>query len=331
MNIAIFGWYHHQNAGDDRMQYCLTRRLDGHTLAFLPAGRPPSIDLLRTYDAALIGGGGLLMRRGGLFRNMTRWIRQAGIPVALAGVSVERPDPELLSELRAFLDVCSFAWFRDRGSLEAIGAHPRAFVAPDITWLYPFEKSTVEGRGMAVNLRPPRDRNLELWRDHLEGLNVEVRPWPLYFERGGDRSVLAELFTALDIPTAFDPDVAATSAAVVTARYHGVQFALQMGRPFIALSHQPKTRRFLEEHGLEDLCLADDQLESGIAALEQAIANPDSSSQRLSPIRERLLEEVWTLTDEAFSRWIDEAASLPRPSRRLGSRIRKALNFGDLF
>ena len=93
MNIAIFGWYHHQNAGDDRMQSCLTRWLDGHTLAFLPAGRPPPIELLRTYDAVLIGGGGLIARSGGLFRGMAAWVRATRIPVGLAGVSVERYRP----------------------------------------------------------------------------------------------------------------------------------------------------------------------------------------------------------------------------------------------
>src|SRR6185436_6357089 len=54
VNIAVFGWYHHRNAGDDRIQQCLTRWLDGHTLAFLPAGRRPPVHLLRTYDAAIL-------------------------------------------------------------------------------------------------------------------------------------------------------------------------------------------------------------------------------------------------------------------------------------
>src|SRR5687768_15511039 len=102
MNIAIFGWYHHRNAGDDRIQQCLTRWLEGHTLAFLPAGRRPPVHLLRTCDAAILGGGGLIRDRGGMFRDMARWVRAAGIPVALAGVSVEGITPELRAELRAF-------------------------------------------------------------------------------------------------------------------------------------------------------------------------------------------------------------------------------------
>src|SRR6266498_1808139 len=133
MNIAVFGWYHHRNAGDDRIQYCITRWFDGHTLAFLPAGRRPPIHLLRTYDAAILGGGGLIMGEGGMFRHMTRWVRSSGIPVALAGVSVESITSGLRAEIRAFMDVCCFAWFRDKGSLEVVGEHPKAFVAPDIT------------------------------------------------------------------------------------------------------------------------------------------------------------------------------------------------------
>ena len=153
MNIAVFGWYHHQNAGDDRIQVCLTRWLEGHTLAFLPAGRPPPIHLLRTYDAAIIGGGGLIMGTGGMFRQMRRWVRLAGIPVALVGVSVENLTPGLRAELRAFLDVCCFAWFRDQGSLTALGPHPNAFVAPDVTWLYPFAPLPPATGGIALSLR----------------------------------------------------------------------------------------------------------------------------------------------------------------------------------
>jgi glycosyltransferase involved in cell wall biosynthesis len=222
MNIAIFGWYHHRNAGDDRIQQCLTRWLDGHTLAFLPAGRQPPVHLLRTCDAAIVGGGGILQREGGMFRGMARWVRRAGIPVALAGVSVEAITPGLRQELRGFLDVCCFAWFRDRGSLEAVGEHPRAFVAPDVTWLYPFEPAPEEGSGIAVSAGPGSLQPRDAWRAALMALGEPLHPWPLYFENDGDGRALRELIPDAVLPGEFDLDPARRAAAVLAGRFHAL-------------------------------------------------------------------------------------------------------------
>jgi hypothetical protein len=221
MNLAIFGWYHHRNAGDDRMQACLTRWLDGHTLAFLPAGRPPCVELLRTYDAALLGGGSIVNPQGGLFRDLCRWVRKAGIPVGIVGVTLDTITPAFRAEFRRFLDLdlCAFAWFRDQGSLDLVGAHPKAFAAPDLTWLYPIadigHKEAQEpqdtGSGtvpdsqlsapgsqpfpIAVCLRKRRDLPVAPWRAFLSELAAAghaLLPWPLYFEGGGDADALRQ-------------------------------------------------------------------------------------------------------------------------------------------
>jgi hypothetical protein len=308
MNIAVFGWYHHRNAGDDRMQQCLTRWLEGHTLAFLPAGRRPPVHLLRTYDAAILGGGGLIRDRGGMFRDMARWVRAAGIPVALAGVSVEGLTPELRAELRAFLDVCCFAWFRDRGSLEEVGGHPRAFVAPDITWLYPFEPAPGEGDGIAVT------------SSDLAVPDIPVHPWPLYFENGGDAAAFH-----LPVSEEFDLEPARRAAAVLTRRFHGLLFAIQLGRPALVDSEAPKVRRFLEDHGLQDW-----HLEGGLASEWPAFAGrwPRMREEALR-LRERLRDEVWQTTAPARERLLAAAAALPPPTRRIGGRLRKILDLGS--
>ena len=46
----------------------------------LPAGRCPA-SYARRWDAVLIGGGGILSARGGVFRDVARWIRRARVPV----------------------------------------------------------------------------------------------------------------------------------------------------------------------------------------------------------------------------------------------------------
>jgi polysaccharide pyruvyl transferase WcaK-like protein len=313
MNIAVFGWYHHRNAGDDRIQQCLTRWLEGHTLAFLPAGRRPPVHLLRTYDAAILGGGGLIRDRGGLFRGMARWVRAAGIPVAMVGVSVEGITPELRDELRAFLDVCCFAWFRDRGSLEAIGGHPRAFVAPDATWLYPFEPAAGEGKGLAVTSV----------RDDLDGLSWH--PWPLYFENGGDAAGLRKAFPDRLVPEEFDLEPARRAAAVLTRRFHGLLFAIQLGRPALVDSETPKVRRFLEDNGLQGWRLQGDLASEWPAFVERW---PRMREEALR-LRERLRDEVWKTTEPARERLLAVASALPPPSRRIGNRLREMLDLGS--
>lgn len=307
MNIAIFGWYHHRNAGDDRIQQCLVRWLEGHTLAFLPAGRRPPVHLLRTCDAAILGGGGLIRDRGGMFRDMARWVRAAGIPVALAGVSVEGMTPELRSELREFLDLCSFAWFRDRGSLEEVGEHPNAFVAPDVTWLYPYEPAPAEGDGVAVTSAD------------LAVPGVPLHPWPLYFENGGDAAAFHSA------PDEFDLEPARRAAAVLTRRFHGLLFALQLGRPALVDSAAPKVRRFLEDNGLRGWALQGDLASAWPAFVDRWPAMRDEALR----LRERLREEVWTKTAPARERLLAAASALPPPGRRIGNRLRGLLDLGS--
>lgn len=315
MNIAVFGWYHHRNAGDDRIQQCLTRWLDGHTLAFLPAGRRPPVDLLRTCDAAILGGGGLIRDEGGMFRGMARWVRQAGIPVALAGVSVEGITPGLRRELREFLDVCCFAWFRDRGSLEAVGDHPRAFVAPDATWLYPLEPVEAEGRGLAVSVAPGTLQPRQLWRDALASCEEPLHPWPLYFENGGDARALRELIPDAVLPREFDLDPARRAAAVLAGRFHALLFALQLGRPALAASDAPKVRRFLDDNALRSWSVSEP------GSLRWPGTRPRMREQALQ-VRARLHDEVWEKTEPVRERLLDAASRLPPPNRRLRNLLR---------
>jgi hypothetical protein len=318
MNIAVFGWYHHRNAGDDRIQQCLTRWLEGHTLAFLPAGRQPPIHLLRTCDAAILGGGGLIHDRGGMFRDMARWVRAAGIPVALAGVSVEGIAPELRAELRAFLDVCCFAWFRDRGSLAEVGEHPKAFVAPDVTWLYPFEPAAGEGEGLAVTSGISA-------RDDLAALGMPAHPWPLYFENGGDAAKLRDLLPDRPVSDEFDLEPARRAAAVLTGRFHGLLFSIQLGRPALATSDAPKVRRFLEDNGLEGWHLQGDLASEWPAFVARW---PRMRAEALG-LRERLRDEVWERTAPARERLLAAASALPPPGRRIGNRLREMLDLGS--
>lgn len=288
MNIAVFGWYHHRNAGDDRLQYAITRWLDGHTLAFLPAGRrtPPS-SFLRTYDAVLIGGGGILQRRGGVFRDMARWAKRAGIPVALVGVSAERLPHDLRREVWAFLDVCRFAWFRDDASVRAVGPHPSAFVAPDLTWLYPFPVVPL-GTGTAVSIRAGAGVPVDEWRRSLAALTGPVRPWPLYFESRADGRALEAVLPGTAMPEEFTLQPLVDSSVVVSSRYHGLVFGVQSGRTVIGVGGEPKVRRFLDEAGLGEWWLPEDRLDDLASRVADAHAHAALVDTGPASLRARL-------------------------------------------
>lgn len=308
MNIAVFGWYHHRNAGDDRLQYCITRWLDGHTLAFLPAGRAtPPISFLRSYDAVLIGGGGVLQKRGGVFRDMARWVRRSRVPVALIGVSAERLPDDLRSELCSFLDVCSFAWFRDTASLDAVGAPPRAFVAPDLTWLYPFPV-VPRGPGTAVCLRAGSGVPVTSWREALGDLPGPVRAWPLYFESEADTRALESVLPGTPTPDEFSLEPLVDTSVVVSSRYHALLFGLQSGRDVMGVGGEPKVRRFLEDVGLGEWWLPEDELSdlpARVADLRRRSPLADGARQALCA---RLHTEATEAARTSLARLASEAA-----------------------
>ena len=322
MNIAVFGWYHHQNAGDDRMQQCITRWFDGHTLAFLPAGRPVPMELLRTYDAVILGGGGIVTSRGGMFRDVASWVRRFGGPVALCGVSVENLSNDLARELRSALDLMSFAWFRDQGSLEALGAHPKAFVAPDLTWLYPFEQRP-SGQGTAIGLRREGELPVDEWRAAFDEVDGPRRPWPLYFESGGDAE-LAERLLGLapgSVEPEFSLEPARGAARIVTGRFHGLIFGMQLGRPVLTVSSRPKVVRFLEEHGLGEWRVDEDDPGGFRVLWPRFLDAEEEIRDRVLELRTRLIRGVDERTRDPLRRFLDQAAA----SRRRRGGVRSAL------
>jgi len=331
MNIAVFGWYHHRNAGDDRIQYCISRWLDGHTLAFLPAGRPVPVHMLRTYDAAIIGGGGLIMTEGGVFKKMSRWISAAGIPVACVGVSVEALTPGLRDELREFLDQCCFGWFRDQASLDEIGPHPNAFVAPDITWLYPFPLLPAASNGVALCLRKRNGLAIEKWKRAVEQLGERVTPWPLYFEEGGDAEILRRVMPGESIPDEFNLAPLKESAIVIAERYHGVIFALQSGRPALAVSSLPKTRRFMKEHDLSQWCTSETEPEKLRVVLQSMNDNREKLLHQVLQLRSSLCQRVTLQAQKARELLLTAAGALPQPNRRWNHRVRQALDLGSYY
>lgn len=319
MNVLVLGWYHHRNAGDDRMERVLTEWLEGHTLGFLPAGRPLPAAYARRWDAVLIGGGGLLQRRGGVFGHLDRFVRRARVPVGLVGVSAEAAPDDLAAELRAAADRCVVLWFRDRGSLEALGLddHPRAMVGPDLTWLRPVEADpavTPDRTGVAVAAAPHAGLDPEAWRPALAALPAPLRPWPFWLEHGADRRALGELLPGAAVPAHHDLAPALHAAVVVSARYHGLVFGLQLGRPVVGVGDSPKVRRLLEEVGLGRCWVGADRPDRLGEVVGAHLADLPAADREAAEVAERLRADAAGCGAEVRRRL--EAAARPLEGRR---------------
>jgi polysaccharide pyruvyl transferase WcaK-like protein len=256
---------------------------------------------------------------------MAQWVRAAGIPVALVGISIERITEPLRDELRGFLAGAELAWFRDRASLDEVGADARAFVAPDLSWLLPFPMLPPPGgRAVALALRKQGGLDLERWRAVVARIDRPVRAWPLYFEHEGDREPLKAVLPDEPVPDEFSLRALDSSSIAVSLRYHGILFAVQAGRPVIAVSSQPKVERFMHEQGLGDWHLGDNDIER-LPALIDAIARQEAHAiERVRALRARLSSEAAACGSGVRTRLLNAAAQTAGRRERW-SRIRRPL------
>ncbi|AIK96940.1 polysaccharide pyruvyl transferase family protein [Candidatus Odyssella acanthamoebae] len=146
MKVAVFGWYGHDNAGDERIKYSLEYFLK--TLGGIDAvnfydlhkhaiqGKTSKFD---HYDLIIIGGGGLILSQ----HNYHDFIMGIGTKIITAGVSVETAligNPKKFAE--ALLEKSSAFLVRDQASKEKLTPLDRdnkVVVSSDLTFLTPFE------------------------------------------------------------------------------------------------------------------------------------------------------------------------------------------------
>ena len=300
MRVAVFGFYHADNFGDDRLMQMWVRLLREHQCTFFQHHAPPSLGLLREFELILIGGGGLVWNHVGIWKDVRRWTTRCGIPVGVAGLGVNQAPGELEEEMAALVDRSEFFFVRDEKSKRLLGAPDTVQVAPDLSWLFPFDSGPTEnGRGIAVNLCPRASVDPDSVRELLAG--ETLLPFPLYLRAKEDLGYL-EALTGGRVASEFRLTPLLESEMAVVCRYHAVQFAVQIGKPFLAIIYDDKVRRFLGDHGLSDLAIEPDQ----VSELKQRIAwlrsNRDEISGRLEKTRQRLLESAEELRGAIIGR-----------------------------
>jgi polysaccharide pyruvyl transferase WcaK-like protein len=261
MKIAIFGYYNALNAGDDRLQFCITRLFQGHTLVFLPHYLPPPVEYLQSFDWLLIGGGGLVFEQVGVWCNTARWLKQCRAKVGVLGVGVNHIFPELLNEVTNIIDASEFFYVRDCES-KALLNHPKVQVYPDLSWCFPlqregYSKANCEDSSIALNLLPCHWKNFEPEAWVAELSKTSIHPFPLHFGQARDADLLSQYYEA--VPSEFSLEPLINSQLLVACRFHAIIFAMQLGKPFVAINYDHKVKRLLTEADLLECCLETDE------------------------------------------------------------------------
>lgn len=198
MKIAVFGWYGHNNAGDERIKYCLDHFLkqqsgisavdfyDLHEHAI--HGQTDKFD---HYDLVIIGGGGIILSQC----NYHDFIYGIKTKIATLGISVER---RVLSGntkkfAEALLEKSIAVIVRDEQSknkMLACGIDKDIKVSGDLTFLEPYVLAdAVENNVLGINLLPkPKNFDYSL-------LSIPMIDW---FIRQADRFRLPGFFPTVD-------------------------------------------------------------------------------------------------------------------------------------
>ena len=264
MKIVIFGYYNALNAGDDRIQHCLRHALRQENelleaLVFLPHFLEPNVSFLRQFGWALIGGGGLVFEKVGIWHRMKRWIGKSRVNVGVLGLGINRLPDGLDRELGDLLDKARFVHVRDAPSKALLGDDARVTVSPDLTWMLPYSTEIApEPDTIALNLAPCSWKPFDAasWVEAVRG--EEVRPFPLFFTQNRDLGLLRGFYGDA-VPDEWTLAPLIQSEILVASRFHALIFAMQLRRPFIAINYDEKIERLLAEADLLDCLLQTDQ------------------------------------------------------------------------
>lgn len=259
MKIAVFGFYNSLNAGDDRLQYCITRMFrDLGNLVFLPHNSRPPLSYLKTFDWILIGGGGLVFQRHGIWQDMKQWMSKIKAKIGVIGLGINHLPDDLALELSNLLDRTSFFYVRDKESKALLNNDSRVEVYPDLSWCFPLEVNSeqyhYQPNSVALNLVPCSWKEFDHQKWVAELSQFKVKPFPLCFLPHRDFDLLQQYYSDNE-STEFSLQPLLSSHLLVACRYHAIIFALQNKKPFIAINYDVKVRRLLEESNLLDCCL----------------------------------------------------------------------------
>jgi hypothetical protein len=255
--VAVVGRFDPRSASLDRVRFCLTRMLQEHELLFLStaAGMPTAV--MKTLDWVLLWRDSLLCEAMPIWRQVYKRRERSGARIGGLGIAVHEVPHELKRPIAKLLDASGFCFVRDAATRAALNDHERVEVFTDVTWCSPLPGSPAyrETADVAVHLRPhllpgydPRK-----WLDRLAGFSALPFPMDLFDRR--ERDWLVSHFSE-DVSEDFTPAPLKRSRMALVSSYHAAVFAMQLGKPFLAIDHDHYVNRLMCDAGLEDCLLA---------------------------------------------------------------------------
>jgi polysaccharide pyruvyl transferase WcaK-like protein len=271
MKIAVVGWYHKLNLGDEILENALTRLFSDCELTFW--GHAPDRAALAGFDHVVVGGGSVWPNA--LFDDYLSAGEALATPFSLLGISARRSAGAALTE-RVLADARAVV-VRDQATFALLLEDPKVRIAPDLAWLSPIgpQEEAPRERIIGLNLRAWRRSR---WQPEAIGAAVRaaaerVVALPFYYGdrrwEGGHARPDGEVMEAAGIPSPERAELSWFHEArmVVAMRFHALVLAAQAGVPFIAFAYHPKVVAFCKEYGLERYCVPLDHPEALARAL----------------------------------------------------------------
>lgn len=323
MKIAVFGWYGHHNAGDERIKYSLNHFLMGvggidcvdfydlHDNAV--KGTTSQFD---DYDLVIIGGGGIIYSQ----YNYHDFIRGINTRMITAGVSVEAElTGNRLLFSRALLDRCDRFLVRDHASFEKLTPFDSRGIlkkSSDLTFLQPFDvcsnQKEVVGVNFQAKLRPgfinnnylrsrlsgrfpiiqPRTYDMGCNAKYLKTIN-KIKPIPLYTAKidspleymKNDSEFMRIYFES--VPCIFNDADMDDCHVFISMRLHGLIFAIQKGIPFLGYDIYPKQVNLAAEAGVADAIVQVSQPRSLPVKFDMFVNNKNEMRDKILSYREK--------------------------------------------
>jgi polysaccharide pyruvyl transferase WcaK-like protein len=325
MKIAVFGYYHHLNYGDDRLGQALVHALYPHTVILLPHNQSPPD--LNWFDFVLIGGGGLVWERVGIWVDIVTWLTKNKKPFGVVGLGINELKANLKSDLLWLVEHAEIFAVRDRKSHALLDFHPKIKVMPDLTWMipYPLRNPTQIDTSIAISVatKHPEGYNPLDWQKSLRAIANGV-PFPLRFGKNHD----ADIFRALGfdpVPQEFSIESLYRCQALIATRFHAAIFAIQIGVPFVAILYDDKVRRLLSDHNLEDLGIEPDEFDRLEDKVNRLIQDRAIVTTRILQVNERLRLEGEQLRAKLFETVDAHCPRLRRTAKQRVSRLLKQI------
>lgn len=306
-SVAIVGWYHKLNYGDDLLQVAFCNLFSSCKLSFIDLDSDPQI--LKYFDYVIFGGGSIWPNKI-LFSDV---ILSGCIRYSVMGISVRELTARRVSH--RIIENADLFMVRDLESKSFFG-HPKVEYFPDLTWVVPLaEQAKLPNKieNVAINLR---NWNRFDWnsgklvsiirnRSYTRLCGVSFFGGSNLLEDGSaitDREKLIKSGVNTVVEGRYYETL--DTHLNIGMRFHFLVLSAQMGIPFIGFDYHPKIKAFMHDLDMADYCVD--------------LSSPESLSHALAQLEENYLQVVDTLRQSRLEVLTKAAEYWPRCEALMG-------------